>query len=101
MIDNSETRHARGCLVAARERLRAGSKQMATYQALVQTHSRCLIAARERPRAVSKQMATYQAVAQTQSSSSSTRHARACLIAASTRWQQKDGHVSSSSRNIE
>ena len=38
-----------------------------------QTQTRCLIAARERPRAGSKQMATYQAVvAQTQSSSSSS-----------------------------
>ena len=64
MIDDFGTRHARGCLIAARERLRAGSKQMATYQAVVQTQSRCLIAARERPRAGSKQMAMYQAVAQ-------------------------------------
>ena len=46
---------------------RCGRKQMATYQAVAQTQSRCLIAARERPRAGSKQMATYQAVvAQTQ-----------------------------------
>ena len=37
-------------------------KQMATYQAVAHTQSRCLIiAARERPRAGSKQMATYQA----------------------------------------
>ena len=101
MLDNSGTRHARSCLIAARERPRAGSKQMAayqavaqtqsswssscertsprcgrkqtaTYQAVAQTQSSCLIAARERPRAGSKQMATYQAVvAQTQSSSSS------------------------------
>ena len=50
-----------------------GREQMATYQAVAQTQSRCLIAARERPRAGSKQMATYQAVvAQTQSSSSSS-----------------------------
>ena len=42
---------------------RCGRKQMATYQAVVaQTQSSCLIAARERPRAGSKQMATYQAV---------------------------------------
>ena len=52
---------------------RCGRKQMATYQAVAQMQSRCLIAARERPRAGSKQMATYQAVvAQTQSSSSSS-----------------------------
>ena len=82
MIDNSGTRHARGGLIAARERLRAGSKQMATYEAIVQTQSRYLIAARECPRAGSKQIATYQAVAQTKSSSSSTRHTRGCLIAA-------------------
>ena len=64
MIDSFETRHARSCLilVAARERPRAGSKHMATFQAVAQTQSRCLIAARERPRASSKQMATYQAV---------------------------------------
>ena len=79
---SSSTRHARGCLIVARERLRAGSKQMVTYQAVFEVQSRCLIAARERPRAGSKQMTTYQAVAQTQSSSSSTRHARGCLIAA-------------------
>ena len=55
MIDNSGTRHARGCLIiAARERPRAGSKQMmAMYQAVAQTQSRCgLVAARERPHAV-------------------------------------------------
>ena len=42
MIDNSGTRHARSCLIiAARERPRAGSKQMAMYQAVVaQTQSR-------------------------------------------------------------
>ena len=102
MIDNSGTRHARSCLIAARERPRAGSKQMATYhavaqtqsswssscqrtsprcgrklmatyQAVAQTQSNCRIAARERPRAGSKRMATYQAVvAQTQSSSRSS-----------------------------
>ena len=44
---------------------RCGRKQMTTYQAVAQTQSRCLIAARERSRAGSKQMATYQAVAQT------------------------------------
>ena len=52
---------------------RCGRRQMATYQAVAQTQSRCLIAARERPRAGSKQVATYQAVvAQTKSSSSSS-----------------------------
>ena len=47
---------------------------MATFQAVAQTQSGCLIAARERPRAGSKQMATYQAVvvAQTKSDSSSS-----------------------------
>ena len=73
MIDNFGTRHARSCLIAARERPRAGSKHMATFQAVAKTQSICLIAARERPSAGSKQMATYQAVvvAQTQSGSSS------------------------------
>ena len=75
MIDSFGTRHARSCLIAARERPRAGSKHMATFQAVAQTQSRCLIAARERPRTGSKQMATYQAVvvvAQTKSGSSSS-----------------------------
>ena len=59
---------------------RCGTKQMATYQAVAQTQSRCQTAARERPRAGSKQMATYQAVvAQTQSSSSSSN--LCCLVA--------------------
>ena len=44
-----------------RTSLRCGRKQMATYQAVAQTQSRCLIAAKERPRAGSKYMATYQA----------------------------------------
>ena len=61
MIDSFGTRHARSCQIAARERPRAGSKHMATFQAVAQTQSGCLIAARERPRAGSKQMATYQA----------------------------------------
>ena len=40
MIDNSGARHARSCLIiAARERPRAGSKQMATYQAVAPTQS--------------------------------------------------------------
>ena len=71
--DSFETRHARSCLIAARERPRAGSKDMDTFQAVAQTQTRRLIAARERPRAGSKQMATYQAVvvAQTKSGSSS------------------------------
>ena len=55
---------------------------MATYQAVAQTQSRGLIAARERPRADSNQMATYQAVvAQTQSSS---RSSLCCLVATQT-----------------
>ena len=113
MIDNSGTRHARRCLIAVRERPRAGSKQMATYQAVAQTQSswpcssertsplcgrkqmttyqavaqtqsNCLIAARERSRASSKQMATYQAVvAQTQSSSSSS---NLCCSVATQTW---------------
>ena len=113
MIDNSGTRHARSCLIAARERPRTGSKQMATYQAVAQTQSswssscertsprcgrkqmvtyqavaqtqsNCLIAARERPRAGSKQMATYQAVvAQTQSSSGSS---HLCCSVATQTW---------------
>ena len=63
---------------------RCGRKQMATYQAVVQRQSRCLIAARERPRAGSKQMATYQAVvAQTQSSSSSS---NLCCSVATQTW---------------
>ena len=98
MIENSGTRHARGCLIATRERLRAGSKQMATYQALVQTQSRCLIAARERLRARSKQMATYQAVAQTQSSSRSS--VLCCSVATQT-WSayQAVAQTQSSSRS--
>ena len=62
---------------------RCGRKQMATYQAVAQTQSRCLIAARERPRAGSKQIATYQAVvAQMQSSSSSSNSC--CSVATQT-----------------
>ena len=67
-----------------RTSLRCGGKQTATYQAVAQTQSRCLIAARERPRAGSKQMATYQAVvAQTQSSSSSS---NLCCSVATQTW---------------
>ena len=99
--------------IAAREHPRAGSKQMATYQAVAKTQSswsssckrtsprccrktmatyqagaktkrRCLIAARERPRAGSKQMTTYQSVvAQTQSSSSSS---NLCCSVATQTW---------------
>ena len=115
MIDNSGTRHARSCLIiAARERPRAGSKQMATYQAVVaqtqsswssscertsprcgrkhvatyqavaQTQSSCLIAARERPRAGSEQMATYQAVVAQTQSSSSS--SNSCCSVATQTW---------------
>ena len=63
---------------------RCSRKQMATYQVVAQTQSRCLTAARERPLAGSKQMATYQAVvAQTQSSSSSSN--LCCSVATQTR----------------
>ena len=63
---------------------RCGRKQMATYQAVAQTQSRFLIAARERPRAGSKQMTTYQAVvAQTQSSRSSS---NLCCSVATQTW---------------
>ena len=68
----------------ARTSPRCGRKQMATYQAVAQTQSECLIATRERPRAGSKQMATYQAeVAQTQSSSSSS---NLCSSVATQTW---------------
>ena len=54
--------------IAAREHPRAGSKQMATYQAVAQTQSswssNC---ERTSPRCGRKQMATYQAVTQTPS----------------------------------
>ena len=92
MIDNFGNRHARSCLIAARERPRAGSKHMTTFQAVAQTQSRCLIAARERPRAGSKQMATYQAVvvAQMQSGSSSS---NLCRSVATQTWS---AHVASS-----
>ena len=113
MIDNSGTRHAWSCPIAARELPRAGSKQMATYQAVAQTQSSwssscertsprcgrkqmatcqavaqtqcsCLIDARERPRTGSKHMATYQAVvAQTESSSSSSNW---CCSVATQTW---------------
>ena len=63
---------------------RCGRKQMATYQAVAQMQSRCLIAARERPHAGSKQMATYQAVVvQAQSSSSSSNF---CCSVATQTW---------------
>ena len=91
MIDSFGTRHARSCQIAARERPRAGSKHMATFQAVAQTQSGCLIAARERPRAGSKQMATYQAVvvAQTKSGSSSS---NLCRSVATQTWS---AHVAS------
>ena len=94
MIDNYGTRHARSCQIAAGERPRAGSKHMATFQAVLlvaQTQSGCLIAARERPRAGSKQMATYQAVvvAQTKSGSSSS---NLCRSVATQTWS---AHVAS------
>ena len=116
MIDNSGTRHARSCLIiAARERPRAGSKQMATYQAVAQTQSSrssscertcprcgkkhmatyqavaqtqssCLIAARERLRAGSKQMATYQAVVVVAQTQSSSSSSNLCCSAATQTW---------------
>ena len=59
--------------IAAREHPRAGSKQMATYQAIAQTQSSCSSSCeRTSPRCGRKQMTTYQAVAQTQSSWSSS-----------------------------
>ena len=64
---------------------RCGRKQMATYQAVVaQTQSRCIIAARERPRAGSKQMATYQAVVAQTQSSSSS--SNLCCSVATQTW---------------
>ena len=93
MIDSYGTRHTRSCQIAAGERPRAGSKHMATFQAVVaQTQSGCLIAARERPRAGSKQMTTYQAViivAQTKSGSSSS---NLCRSVATQTWS---AHVAS------
>ena len=115
MIDNSGTRHVRSCLIiAARERPRACSKQMAryqavvaqtqsswssrcertsprcgrkhmaTYQAVAQTQSNCLIAVRERPRAGSKQVATIQAVVAQTQSSSSS--SNSCCSVATQTW---------------
>ena len=91
MIDSYGTRHARSCQISAGERPRAGSKHMATFQAVAQTQSGCLMAARERPRAGSKQMATYQAVAvaQTKSGSSSS---NLCRSVATQTWS---AHVAS------
>ena len=62
------------CWSSSCERMspRYGRKQMATYQAVAQTQSRCIIAARERPRAGGKQMATYRAVVAQTQSSSSS-----------------------------
>ena len=81
----------RGCPIVARERQRAGNKQMATHEAVVQTQNICLIAARERPRDGSRQMVTYQAVtAQTQSRSSScngsTKVCCCCCFSHSAYW---------------
>ena len=62
MIDNSGTRHAMSCLIAARERPRAGSKQMATYQAVAQMQSNWSSSCeRTSSRCGRKQMATHQA----------------------------------------
>ena len=56
-------------ILAARERPRAGRKQMATYQAVAQTQSSWSSSCeRTSPGCGKKHMATYQAVAQTQSS---------------------------------
>ena len=55
-------------IIAARERPRAGRKQMATYQAVAQTQSSWSSSCERSPRCGRKHMATYQAVAQTQSS---------------------------------
>ena len=91
MIDSFGTRHARSCQIAARERPRAGSKHMATFQAVAQTQSGCLIAARERPRAGSKQMATYQAVVVAQTKSGSNL-SNLCPSVATQSWS---AHVAS------
>ena len=71
--------------IAAREHPRAGSKQMATYQAVAQTQSSWSSSCeRTSPRCGRKQMmATYQAVAQTQSSSSSS---NLCCSVATQTW---------------
>ena len=59
--------------ITAREHPRAGSKQIATYQAVAQTQSSWSSSCeRTSPRCGRKQMTTYQAVAQTQSSWSSS-----------------------------
>ena len=71
--------------IAAREHPRAGSKQMATYQAVAQRQSRWSSSCEKTsPRCGRKQMATYQAVvAQTQSSSSSS---NLCCSVATQTW---------------
>ena len=85
--------------IAAREHPRAGSKQMATYQAVAQTQSSWSSSyERTSPRCGRKQMATYQAVAQTTQSK--------CLIAARGRPRADSKHMatyqpSSSSSNAE
>ena len=71
--------------IAAREHPRAGSKQMATYQAVAQTQSSWSSSCeRTSPPCGRKQMTTYQAVvAQTQSSSSSS---NLCCSVATQTW---------------
>ena len=71
--------------IAAREHPSAGSKQMATYQAVAQTQSSWSSSCeRTSPRYGRRQMATYQAiVAQTQSSSSSL---NLCCSVATQTW---------------
>ena len=72
--------------IAAREHPHAGSKQMATYQAVAQTQSSWSSSCeRTSPRCGRKQMTTYQAVvAQTQSSSSSL--SNLCCSVATQTW---------------
>ena len=80
--------------IAAREHPRAGSKHMATYQAVAQTQSSwsssCV---RTFPRCGRKQMATYQAVAQTQSSCLTS---KLCCSVATQTWS---AHVACSLLN--
>ena len=72
--------------IAAREYPRAGSKQMATYQAVAQTQSSWSSSCeRTSPRCGRKQMATYQAVAQTTQSK--------CLIAVRGRPRVDSEHM--------
>ena len=64
---------------------RCGRKHMVTYQAVAQTQSSCLIAARECPRAGSKHMATYQVVVVAQKQSSSS-SSYLCRLVATQTW---------------